>query len=344
VTPRRGRFPVSLAVPRIQPRTRLITRGNVTRNLAPVTVPATVPATGSSQASVAELLASGRTSWSFEFFAPKTPDGERAFWDALRRLENLSPTFVSMTYGAGGSNRDGTIRLTERLATETTLTVVGHLTAVAHSVGDLRGVIGQYAGAGIRNVLALRGDPPGNPTAEWVKHPEGLEFAHELVDLVRSLGDFSVGVAAFPEKHPRARDLDHDAEVLASKFAAGAGYAITQMFFGGADDYFRLVDRLAKLGWDRPIIPGVMPITNVAQVERSAQLTGAAFPTDLSERLHAAADLAAVREIGVEVATDLCERLIAGGAPGIHFITLNRSSSSGEVYANLTGRGGAATG
>jgi methylenetetrahydrofolate reductase (NADPH) len=289
------------------------------------------------QPTVRELLAAGRRSWSFEFFPPKTSDGERVLWDAVRRLESMAPTFVSMTYGAGGTSRDTTVRLTGRLATETTLTVVGHLTAVAHSVRDLRSVVGQYADAGIRNVLALRGDPPGDPRAEWVKHPEGFDYAAELVTLVRSLGDFCVGVAAFPDKHPRALDLDQDAEILAGKFAAGADYAITQWFFD-ADAYFRLVDRMSRLGWDKPIIPGIMPITNVSQVERFAVLCGTPFPADLAERLHAVAeDPVAVRAIGVEVATALCERLLAGGAPGVHFITLNRSTSSGEVFGNLTG-------
>jgi methylenetetrahydrofolate reductase (NADPH) len=284
---------------------------------------------------VRELLADGLRSWSFEFFPPKDDAGERQLWTAIRQLEGLGPTFVSVTYGAGGSTRDRTIRVTEKIATDTTLTPTAHLTCVGSSRAELRQVVGGYADAGVRNVLALRGDPPGGPGAPWEQHPDGLRYAVELVELVKSLGDFCVGVAAFPDRHPESADLDADARVLAEKAAAGADFAVTQFFFDPAA-YFRMVDRLEALGCSLPVIPGIMPVTNVAQIERFAQLSGAPFPVALAERLHAVADdPKAVRAVGVEVASELCEALIAGGAPGLHFYTLNRSTATREVYAAL---------
>ena len=284
---------------------------------------------------VRELLEGGEPSFSFEFFPPKTDEGERQLWRAIRDLEPYAPTFVSVTYGAGGSSRDRTIRVTERIATQTTLTPVAHLTAVGHSVAELRRVVGAYAGAGIRNVLALRGDPPGGPSAPWKPHPQGLTYASELVRLVSSLGDFSVGVAAFPDKHPGAPDLEADARRLVEKCDAGADFAITQFFFS-ADAYFRLRDRVGKLGCDVPILPGIMPVTQLSSVQRMAEMSGAVFPPELERRLlEAGDDPAAVRAIGVEVASELATQLLAGGAPGLHFYTMNRSTASLEIFKSL---------
>lgn len=286
-------------------------------------------------ATVAELLAAGRHSWSFEFFPPKSDEGERQLWQALRELEGLSPTFVSVTYGAGGSTRDRTVRLTGEIAASTTLTPVGHLTCVGATTTELRQVVGQYAGAGVRNVLALRGDPPGGLESQWQPHPGGFEHADQLVALIKSLGDFCVGVAAFPEGHPESPDLDTDARLLARKVAAGADFAVTQFMFE-PEPYFRLVERAAHHGCTVPIIPGLMPVTNVSQVKRFAELSGSPLPEWLLGRLQVVEkDPVAVRALGVELAAELASRLLDGGAPGLHFYTLNRSTATREVYNAL---------
>lgn len=291
-----------------------------------------MPATRST---VRERIDAGGKSYSFEFFPPKTTEGMRHLWDAIRRLEPLAPTLVSVTYGAGGTTRDRTVGITREIAQETTLTPMGHLTCVGSTVAELRAVIAGYANAGVYHVLALRGDPPGGPQAQWTPTPGGLEHADELVDLLASLGDFSIGVAAFPDVHPSSPSLEFDVAVLKDKQDRGADFAMTQMFFE-VDSYFRLVDAASNAGVTMPIIPGVMPVTNVRQLVRFAELQGSPLPAAMVERFEAIKDDAsAVVELGVDYASELSSGLLAGGAPGLHFFTLNRSFSTLRVYRDL---------
>ncbi|WP_206792404.1 methylenetetrahydrofolate reductase [Amycolatopsis sp. MtRt-6] len=285
--------------------------------------------------SVIERLRGDGPKFSIEFFPPRDTADEAVLWKAIRELEPYDPAYMSITYGAGGSSRDGTVRSIARVATETTLVPMAHLTAVNHSVAELRNVIGWYASVGVRNILALRGDPPGDVYGEWIPHPEGLTYAEELVQLVRELGDFCVGVSAYTYGHPRSADLESDTKYLVRKLRAGADFAIAQLFHD-PEDFLRLRDRVAATGCDVPVLPGVMPLTTMRTLQTTIKLSGAPAPGKLLDRLEPLADdPKAFRAAGIDVTTELCEKLIAEGVPNLHFYTFNRSKATREVIARL---------
>ena len=278
---------------------------------------------------IADLLAAGRTI-SFEFFPPKTDEMERALEKALVELAPLAPSFVSVTYGALGSTKERTREIVLNVDAGNDFPAMPHLTCVGHTRGDVVELLEVYRAGGIENVLALGGDPPADGS------DPGGEFAHatELVELVKEVGDFSIGVAAHPELHPRSSDRGSDRRFLAAKLAL-ADFAITQ-FFWDATHYVRLLEDLDALGCDTPIIPGVMPFINVAGVLRMSAMNGTDVPADLRARMDAVdGDADAVRDLGVEVATDLCAALLDAGAPGLHLYTMNRSASVRAVLDNL---------
>ena len=286
-------------------------------------------------ATVTERIQRGVPTFSVEFFPPKNDEGEATLWRTIRELEPLDPAFVSVTYGAGGSSRDRTIRTTGRIATDTTLTAMAHLTAVDASLEDLRQVIGSYLAAGISNVLAIRGDPPGDKDADWVPHPAGLSYTEELVHMVRRLGDFCVGVAAFPYLHPRSIDEDTDTRYFIQKVKAGAEFAITQMFYD-ADQFLRMRDRIAAAGCDIPIMPGLMPLTTPKSAERGADFSGAPLPKAMLEKLEPLSeDAQGYREAGIDLCVELSQRMFDEGVENIHYISMNRSPAVVDVVQRL---------
>lgn len=280
-------------------------------------------------ARIDQLLSDGRT-YSFEFFPPKNPAGEEVLAQALRELEPLRPSFVSVTYGAGGSTRERTHDLVVQILRQTVMPPMAHLTCAAHTKAELADILRRYRDAGVENVLALGGDPPLDSDLP----PGDFRNALELVDLAHEVGGFSIGVAAHPELHPRSADREEDRRHLAVKLAR-ADFAITQFFFS-AHHYIRMVDELDRLGVRKPVVPGIMPVTSLSQIQRMSQMSGAEFPDELCERFQGLDDQPEkVRAIGVEQATQLCQDLLEAGAPGLHFYTLNRSTATREIYANL---------
>jgi methylenetetrahydrofolate reductase (NADPH) len=281
-----------------------------------------------------EILAAGGPVFSFEFFPPKTEAGERNLYAALGELRALEPAFVSVTYGAGGSTREKTIEIVKRIREQYGLEAMAHFTCVGATVPELRATLDEMEGAGIDNVLALRGDPPAGQES-WIKTEGGLEYSRELIELIGDGYPFAIGAACFPETHIHATSPEADLEYLAEKVAAGADFLITQLFFDNKF-YFDFSERVRAIGIETPIIPGVMPITHAGQVERMADMCGASIPEQLRSELHLREDHPeAVLDFGVAYATLQCAELLAAGAPGVHFYTLNRSPATRAILGAL---------
>ena len=274
--------------------------------------------------------------YSFEFFPPKDVEGEERLWTAMSQLESIAPDFISVTYGAGGSTRDRTIRITSEITARTSIPTVAHLTCIGSTRDELLEILSKYREAGIKSILALRGDPTGGPRAPWVATPGGLSHADELVTLAAEFGGFTVGVAAFPDGHPASGDdFSRDVDVLIEKERRGATFATTQFFFE-AEKWKSLVDKLSAKGSSLPIIPGILPVTNVKQLNRMAELSGTPIPAHVSAAFAKYENNPEdVRKLGVEIATELCQELLEAGAPGLHFYTMNTSTATREIYSQL---------
>jgi methylenetetrahydrofolate reductase (NADPH) len=282
-----------------------------------------------------EIIATkGEPTFSFEFFPPKTEDGERNLRTTLGELHALAPDFVSVTYGAGGSTRTRTVGLTKWIKQELGIEAMAHLSCVGTTREELLEILDGIQASGIENVLALRGDPPRGES-EWTPHPGGLHYSTELAGLISGSYPFSIGAACFPEVHPEAPDMAHDLRFLKEKLANGATFLITQLFFDN-ELYFRFVDEARAAGVDAPIIPGIMPITDVKQIKTITGMCGATIPDGLLAQLELRSeDPDAVLQLGVAYSTLQCAELLARGAPGIHFYTLNRSPATRAILSAL---------
>jgi methylenetetrahydrofolate reductase (NADH) len=283
---------------------------------------------------IAELLVQRRPVFSFEFFPPKTDEGQQTLERTLEVLRDDAPDYVSMTYGAGGTTRSSTVDLTRWIKQDLRIEAMAHLSCVGEPRERLVEILQQIEAAGVENVLALRGDPPRGQT-EWRPHPGGLHYSVELISLIKERFDFCVGAACFPEVHPDAADRDSDLGYARAKQDAGAGFLITQLFFDN-ELYFDFVEDARAAGITVPIVPGIMPITNYGQIKRFTEMCGASIPGELERELNGRADdPEAVAELGVAYATLQCSDLLARGAPGIHFYTLNRSPATRAILAAL---------
>ena len=276
------------------------------------------------------------TSFSLEFFPPKDLTGEERLWQVLAQLQPLHPDFVSVTYGAGGSTRDRTIRVTTEITARTAIPTVAHLTCVGSTKSELIEILEQYKKSGIKSILALRGDPQGGPTSAWHSITDGLDHADQLVELAIELGGLEVGVAAFPDGHPASNfDLDKDIEVLLRKEELGATFATTQFFFE-FEKWQNIVERLSRRGSKLPVIAGILPITNLKQLSRMVELSGVQIPVKILNRFDDVAENSSeVKKIGIEIATELGSKLLEAQVPGLHFYTMNTAESTIEIAKNL---------
>ena len=276
------------------------------------------------------------TTFSLEFFPPKDLAGEERLWQVLNQLQPLKPDFVSVTYGAGGSSRDRTVRITTEITSRTSIPTVAHLTCVGATKEYLTEVLMQYKNSGIKSILALRGDPTGGPSANWESTPDGFDHADQLVELAKSIGGFKIGVAAFPDGHPASNfDFDKDIRVLLRKEQLGASFATTQFFFE-VSKWQELVERLQKNGSNLPVIAGILPVTNLKQLSRMVELSGTKIPVEILNRFESVKnDPVSVKKIGIDIATQMGAQLLDLGVPGLHFYTMNTAESTIEIAKNL---------